>query len=75
MNRSNTNTKIGGVFVINRQMGVCAGRIADPIARERFLELLMRANQLNEQARNLRLLAWSDYRRLTGLAKGGKTDA
>jgi hypothetical protein len=53
-----------------QQIITCANRIPSTVVRERFINLHRRANELAAEASKLRLLAWQDYRRATGLAKG-----
>jgi hypothetical protein len=51
------------------QIERCKVRIRDPIVRDRFERMMRRADELAFQASQLRLEAWSDYRRATGEVK------
>jgi hypothetical protein len=50
-------------------------RIPDPRERERFTAMLVRAAELAQQSKELRIAAWARYRTLTGLAKGERSYA
>jgi hypothetical protein len=52
--------------VSQAQIDACASRIRDQAARDRFVRMMARADELIAQAVELRKLAWSDYRRLAG---------
>jgi hypothetical protein len=45
-----------------RQAAVWASKIADPAARDRFIELLAEASALSQRAAELRRHAWTLYR-------------
>jgi hypothetical protein len=52
------------------QIQCSAARISDTHERDRFVAMMVRAAELAQQSKSLRLEAWSRYRTLTGLAKG-----
>jgi hypothetical protein len=45
-----------------RQTATCALRIADPVQRERFVEMMIEAGVLFTMAGELRRAAWEIYR-------------
>ncbi len=57
------------------QIRNCAARIADERERERFTAMLVRAAELAQQSKALRIAAWARYRQLTGLEKGARSYA
>jgi len=52
-----------------------ARRIPDPREAEQFLSMMMRAAQLAQESKELRIVAWKKYRQLTGLEKGARSHA
>jgi hypothetical protein len=50
-------------------------RIPDPREAERFTAMLVRAAELAQQSKALRIAAWARYRQLTGLKKGERSYA
>jgi hypothetical protein len=55
--------------VSRQQIDSCASRIRDPAAKDRFLRMMARADQLITEAAKLRTMAWADFRRATGEVK------
>jgi hypothetical protein len=58
-----------------KQLYGTAARIPDTRERERFIAMLVRAAELAQQSKALRIAAWERYRTLTGLAKGQRSYA
>jgi hypothetical protein len=52
-----------------------AARIPDPREAEQFLSMMLRAADLAQESKRLRLAAWEKYRQLTGLEKGTRSYA
>jgi hypothetical protein len=52
-----------------------AARIPDPREAEQFLAMMLRAADLAQESKRLRIAAWSKYRELTGLQKGMRSYA
>ena len=52
------------------QISHCKSRITDPREAERFAAMLIRAAELAQQSKALRIAAWARYRTLTGLKIG-----
>jgi hypothetical protein len=59
----------------HKQAHNCALRIPDSRERERFLAMIVRAAELAQQSKELRIAAWARYRQLTGLVKGQRSYA
>jgi hypothetical protein len=57
------------------QIRSSALRIPDPREAERFTAMLVRAAELAQQSKALRIAAWARYRTLTGLEKGARSYA
>lgn len=57
------------------QIRSSAARIPDAREAERFTAMLVRAAELAQQSKELRISAWARYRKLTGLVKGQRVYA
>jgi plasmid maintenance system killer protein len=58
-----------------KQLYGSAARIPDAAERERFIRMMVRAAELAQQSKELRVAAWARYRQLTGLQKGQRSYA
>jgi hypothetical protein len=59
----------------HNQLYGSALRIPDERERELFVAMLVRAAELAQDSKRLRIEAWARYRQLTGLAKGQRAYA
>jgi hypothetical protein len=55
------------------QIQASALRIPDVRERDRFTAMMLRAAELAQQSKHLRVSAWARYRTLTGLEKGTRS--
>jgi hypothetical protein len=59
----------------SKQLYRSAARIPGDAERECFIAMMLRAAELAQESKRLRIAAWEKYRQLTGLKKGQRSYA